>query len=124
MIQGSFDSLFDETSMGETMKINHTQLTNSIEIAAKQTATPFYSVIAAIVIVVSLVATQRVEAAAGDLDSRFGNGGVAFTDFAQTDDYAFSVAVQADGKIVLSGQSGVYPDLHSALARYNRSGRL
>jgi uncharacterized delta-60 repeat protein len=91
------------------MKTNHNQTTTSI---------------AAIIIAVSLLAPQRTEAAAGDLDSRFGNGGVAITDFAQTDDYAYSVAVQLDGKIVVSGQSGIYPDLHSALLRYNKNGRL
>ena len=105
------------------MKTNHTQVTHSIEIIVRQTATPFFAVIAAIVIVMSLLAPRRAEAAAGDLDPRFGNGGVTFTDFSQTDDYAYSVAVQADGKIVLSGQSGIYPDLHSALVRYNRNGR-
>jgi uncharacterized delta-60 repeat protein len=106
------------------MKTNHTQATHSIEIAARQTAMPFYLLIKAIIIVVSMFALHRAEAAAGDLDARFGNGGLATTDFAQTDDYAYSVAVQADGKIVLSGQSGVYPDLHSALLRYSRNGRL
>ena len=106
------------------MKTNHTQVTDSIESIARQTATPFCSVIAAIVIVLSLLAPHRVEAAAGDLDSRFGNGGAVFTDFAQTDDYAYSLAVQADGKIVLCGQSGIYPHLHSALVRYSRNGRL
>src|SRR4051812_24660581 len=124
MIQGSCDSLFDQTSIGGAMKTNHTQVTNSIEIIVRQPAIPLYSVVAAIVIVLFLAAPHRVEAAAGDLDPRFGHDGVAFTDFSQTDDYAYSVAVQADGKIVLSGQSGVYPDLHSALVRYNRSGRL
>src|SRR4029077_11105583 len=64
------------------------------------------------------------EGAPGDLDFRFGNGGVAITDFAQTDDYAYAVAVQTDGKIVVCGQSGIYPNLHSALLRYNRNGRL
>jgi len=98
------------------MKTNHIQLTD--------TATPFYLLIPAIVIIMSLLAPHRVEAAAGDLDPRFGNGGVAFTDFSQTTDLPYSVAVQADGKIVLCGQSGVSPNLHSALARYNRNGRL
>ena len=69
-------------------------------------------------------AAPLAQAAAGDLDPRFGNGGVAITDFAQTEDYAYAVAVQADGKIVACGQSGIYPDLHSALVRYNRNGRL
>src|SRR4029453_3869999 len=106
------------------MKTNQTQITDSIEIVPRQRAVPFYFLIAAINIAVSLFAPHRAEAAAGDLDLRFGNGGVAFTDFAQTEDYAYSVAVQADGKIVLCGQSGIYPDLHSALVRYKRNGRL
>ena len=106
------------------MKSNHNQATNSIGIIARQTAMPFYFLIAAIIIAASLLAPHRAKAAAGDLDSRFGNGGVASTDFAQTEDYAFGIVLQSDGKIVVSGQSGIYPDLHSALARYNRNGRL
>lgn len=106
------------------MKPNHTEVTNSIEIDPRQTAIPCYSVIAAIVIIGSVLSPHRAEAAAGDLDPRFGNGGVAFTDFSQTTDLAYSVAVQADGKIVVCGQSGVSPNLHSALARYNRNGHL
>jgi len=105
------------------MKNNHTQAINSIEIA-RQTAMPFYFLLTAIIILVSLLTPHRAQGATGDLDPRFGNGGVAITDFAQTEDYAYAVAVQADGKIVVSGQSGVYPNLHSALVRYNRSGRL
>ena len=106
------------------MKTNRTQVTHSIEIITRQTAMPCCSIIAAIVIAMSLFAPGRAGAAAGDLDPRFGHGGVAFTDFAQTEDYAYSVTVQADGKIVLSGQSGIYPDLHSALVRHNRNGSL
>ena len=67
---------------------------------------------------------HSAQAAAGDLDSRFGNGGVVAADFAQTDDYAFGIAVQPDEKIVVSGQSRIYANLHSALAHYNRNGRL
>ena len=106
------------------MKTNYNQATSSIEITARQTGVPRYFLIAAIIIAASLPAPHRAEGAAGDLDSRFGNGGVAITDFAQTEDYAFGIALQSDGKIVVSGQSGIYPDLHSALARYNRNGRL
>src|SRR5262245_33211210 len=124
MAQSSFDFLFNETSIGGIMKTNHTNATNAIEIAARQTAVPFYFLIATIIIVVSLMASPRAKAAAGDLDPRFGNAGVATTDFAQTEDYAYAVAMQTDGKIVVSGQSGIYPDLHSALVRYNRNGSL
>jgi uncharacterized delta-60 repeat protein len=103
------------------MKTNETQATNSIEIVSWQTALPFYFLV---IMAVSLFAPGRAEAGAGDLDFKFGNGGVAITDFAQTDDYAYAVVVQADGKIVVCGQSGIYPNLHSALVRYNRNGRL
>jgi uncharacterized delta-60 repeat protein len=106
------------------MKPNHYQATNSIEIIARQMSVPRYFLVAAIIIAAFLVVPHRAKAAAGDLDSRFGNGGVAITDFAQTEDYAFGIALQSDGKIVVVGQSGIYPDLHSALARYNRNGRL
>jgi uncharacterized delta-60 repeat protein len=72
-----------------------------------------------------LLAPSAARAAAGDLDTRFGSGGVVQTNFAPGDsDYAFAVALQADGKIVVAGQTGVYPDLHSALARYTRNGGL
>jgi len=106
------------------MKTNHTPRTNSTESITRHRALPFYSLIAAIVIIVSLVARYQVQAAPGDLDPRFGHDGVAFTDFSQNTELAYSVAVQADGKIVLCGQSGVSPNLHSALARYNPNGRL
>jgi uncharacterized delta-60 repeat protein len=106
------------------MKTNHNQKTNLMETFARQPAVPRYFAIAAALIGMFLLAPQLAQAAAGDLDSRFGNGGVVATDFSQTDDLAFGVAVQPDGKIVASGQSGIYPDLHSALARYNRNGRL
>ena len=88
------------------MKTNHTQAAISIQIVATQTAMASKFLIAAIIIALPLLAPNPVMAAAGDLDPRFGNSGVAVTDFSQTDDYAYAVAVQADGKIILSGQSG------------------
>jgi hypothetical protein len=63
------------------MKTERSYAGTSIEITTKQTATPFYSLITAIIIAVPLLAPHRLMAAAGDLDSRFGNGGVAITDF-------------------------------------------
>ena len=104
------------------MKTNQIPAANSVEILARQTAAPFYLI--PTIILVSLLMPHPAEAAAGDLDPRFGNGGVAITDFSHTDDYAYAVAVQADGKVVESGQSGVYPHLHSALVRYNKNGGL
>jgi len=78
-----------------------------------------------IVVLMLLFFTRHsVQAAAGDLDPRFGSGGVVQTDFSGGDDYGFAVKTQADGKIVVAGESGVYPLFHSALIRYNRNGTL
>ena len=74
---------------------------------------------------VSLCTLKGAEAAPGDLDRGFGNGGAVMTNFlASSDDYGFGVAIQPDGKIIIAGQSGVYPLFHSALARYNKHGNL
>ena len=71
-----------------------------------------------------VLAPAGAGAAAGDLDSRFGNGGIVLTDFSRTDDYAYALTVQPDARIIVAGQSGIYPDLHSALVRYTKNGRL
>jgi uncharacterized delta-60 repeat protein len=66
----------------------------------------------------------------GSLDASFGGGdGMVTTDFANRDDRGWAVALQADGKIVVAGQSFVVPsvgggDLDFALARYNTDGSL
>jgi uncharacterized delta-60 repeat protein len=69
-------------------------------------------------------AWREARAADGDLDSTFGNGGKVVTDFPGNDDYASGMVVQPDGKIIVAGQSGVYPLFHSALVRYNSNGSL
>jgi uncharacterized delta-60 repeat protein len=60
----------------------------------------------------------------GTLDTSFGTGGKLTTDFAGSDDFAASVAVEPNGKIVVAGVifTGAGPDF--ALARYNRDGTL
>ena len=78
----------------------------------------------AVALICFFIAPQLTHAAAGDLDSTFGNGGIVQTDFSGGDDYGFGVKVQADGKAVVVGQSGVYPLFHSALTRYNRNGTV
>lgn len=92
------------------MKINQIQTTKLIIVSA--------------VLAGFILSPGRAGATAGDLDPTFGNGGVTVTDFSQTDDYAYALAVQSDGRIVVCGQSGTYPDLHSALVRYTKAGRL
>lgn len=54
----------------------------------------------------------------GSLDSTFGSGGIVLTDFGAFYDFATSMAIQADGKIVLAGTSYDESDFDFALARY------
>jgi uncharacterized delta-60 repeat protein len=62
----------------------------------------------------------------GSLDASFGIGGKVTTDFGSFNDNAFSVTVQADGKILASGYasnvSGITEQF--AIARYNTDGSL
>jgi uncharacterized delta-60 repeat protein len=68
-------------------------------------------------------------AGGGTLDPAFGTGGVVLTDItgAGATEYAYAMAVQADGRIVTAGFSS--PSSHGstrdfAVARYNRDGTL
>ncbi|HKQ78922.1 MAG TPA: SBBP repeat-containing protein [Blastocatellia bacterium] len=61
----------------------------------------------------------------GSIDAGFGAGGKVATDFAGSNDFALSVALQQNGKIVVAGyasNSGSGSDF--ALARYNEDGAL
>src|SRR5919197_2485415 len=80
--------------------------------------------ICAAALICFFIAPRSAQAVAGDLDPRFGNSGVVQTDFSGGDDYGFGVKVQADGKTVVVGESGVYPLFHSALTRYAKSDTL
>ena len=55
----------------------------------------------------------------GSLDPTFGTNGIVTTDLGGTD-YAYGVAIQSDGKIVVAGQTGT----DFALVRYNTDGSL
>ena len=65
----------------------------------------------------------------GSLDTSFGNGGIVETNF-PAGSYAFTVALQSDGKIVAAGtyyadfNPGDQSDTDFALARYNSDGSL
>ncbi|MFZ2724978.1 MAG: hypothetical protein WAX77_01870 [Methylococcaceae bacterium] len=56
----------------------------------------------------------------GSVDKSFNDGAVVLTDFNATEDSAASVALQADGKIIVAGSSAD----NFALARYNTDGSL
>ena len=59
-----------------------------------------------------------VAAAAGDLDTSFGSDGKVTTAIGSGTDVARSVAIQADGKIVVAGYSHNGSNYDFALARY------
>jgi uncharacterized delta-60 repeat protein len=60
----------------------------------------------------------------GSLDTTFDSDGKVTTAIGSSDDLAYSVAIQADGKIVAAGLShnGSYPKF--AVVRYNTDGSL
>ena len=64
----------------------------------------------------------------GSLDTSFSGDGLVTTDVNAVNNYGYSVAVQADGKIVVAGQSykagSPYSDSDFAVIRYNGDGSL
>lgn len=61
----------------------------------------------------------------GSLDNTFGTGGYITTDIQLgSDDVAYSIAVQADGKIILGGYSDNGADKNAALVRYESNGTI
>ena len=56
----------------------------------------------------------------GTLDASFGGVGIVTTDFGTPSDSARSIAIQADGRIVVAGGAGT----SVAIARYNTDGTL
>ena len=60
----------------------------------------------------------------GSLDSSFGTGGKVFTAVGSGNDFAESVAIQSDGKIVVAGYSYNGSNDDFALVRYNTDGSL
>ena len=59
----------------------------------------------------------------GDLDPTFGIGGKVTTGIG-TDDYGYAVAIQADGKLVVAGETNNGINYDFALVRYNANGTL
>ncbi len=62
--------------------------------------------------------------ASGTLDSTFNSTGIVTTPLGMSDDFAFKVVVQADGKIVAAGYGTVGGGADFALARYQTNGAL
>ncbi len=60
----------------------------------------------------------------GGADGSFGAQGLVTTPFTTRDDYGYAVAVQADDKIVVAGESGNLASPDFAVARYDVNGTL
>lgn len=60
----------------------------------------------------------------GSLDTGFGSNGKVTTDIANDDDYGNSVAIQADGKIVVAGYGRISSNNDIVVVRYNTDGTL
>ena len=59
----------------------------------------------------------------GTMDSSFGVNGKVTTDFNGSDDFGNSMTLQ-EGKFIVAGSTGDFPDFDFALARYNADGML
>ncbi len=60
----------------------------------------------------------------GSLDTTFDSDGIVTTDIGSTDDKAYSVAIQSDGKILAAGYSHNGSNYDFAVVRYNTDGSL
>jgi uncharacterized delta-60 repeat protein len=106
------------------MQTNHMSAEYLTRMAVKREAMSRGLSLIVVILTLLFFAPHSAQATAGELDPRFGSGGVVQTDFSGGDDYGFGVKVQSDGKTVVVGESGVYPVFHTALTRYNRNGTL
>jgi len=84
-------------------------------------------VVTAAIVLTWLISSQVAQAAAGDLDPTFGSAGMVTTDINHSTDIANAVAVQADGKLVVVGQTYKQNDFSNedfVVTRYNPDGTL
>jgi len=80
-----------------------------------------------VIMLICLIVPHLAQGAAGDLDSTFGAGGQVTTDLKRSTDLASAVAIQADGKLVVVGQTYQNNDFSAedfVVARYNPDGTL
>jgi uncharacterized delta-60 repeat protein len=61
----------------------------------------------------------------GTVDSSFGTRGFVTTDFSgASDDIAYAMTMQSDGKLIVAGKTGDYPENDFVVARYSSDGQL
>jgi uncharacterized delta-60 repeat protein len=81
----------------------------------------------AAIVLAWFISPQVAQAAAGDLDPTFGSAGTVMTDINRSTDIAQAVAVQADGKFIVVGQTYKHNDFSGedfVVTRYNTDGTL
>ncbi len=101
------------------MKITHSKLC--------QFTTSCRAIFATAITMILFLSVQIAQAADGDLDPTFGTGGMVTTDINRSTDIANAVAIQADGKLVVVGQTYKNNDYSTedfVVARYNTDGTL
>ena len=75
--------------------------------------------------ILSISLSLAAQAAPGDLDPTFGNGGKVITSIGGSIDIANAAAIQSDGKIIAAGYSyNTEGNADFALVRYNLDGSL
>lgn len=62
--------------------------------------------------------------ATGMVDSTFGINGSVLSQYSPGNNYAHSIILQPDGKILITGSTGIYPVGDIVIARYTNSGSL
>jgi uncharacterized delta-60 repeat protein len=78
----------------------------------------------ALVVLLTFVLSQTAAADPGDPDTTFSKDGRRTVDFAGSGDWGTGVAVQPDGKIVVSGYARIGEDDDFAVARFLKKGAL
>jgi uncharacterized delta-60 repeat protein len=58
----------------------------------------------------------------GNLDSSFGTGGTVYTDFDGASDFAYDLAIESSGNIIVAGDSSLASGQSVAIAKYNTDG--
>ncbi|MHA3775569.1 DUF7453 family protein [Verrucomicrobiota bacterium sgz303538] len=81
-------------------------------------------VLACFVVAFCTIAFVPLHAAPGDLDTSFNGTGKVTTSIRSSNDEGYSMAVQADGKIVVAGRSYNGSNYDFAVVRYNANGTL
>jgi uncharacterized delta-60 repeat protein len=85
---------------------------------------PLRSIIVSTICATLVAGITPMALANGSLDTSFGAGGKVVTAIGSSDDYASSIAIQSDGKIVVAGYLWNGSGYDFALSRYNPDGSL